>query len=543
MDEAHEEARWVLQPLRVDTLPETMDIDGDGLTIGRDPSSGVVVPKSSYPGVSGHHARIVLEGDALTLEDLDSKNKTLVRGRPVTTHQLKHGDVFQLGPGGPRFAVLSSLGGGDETMEIPRSMVDSKTGPARSIGVETMMIVREKLGIPEGADVQEMVHTKSRRNLVLIGVVTIVIVVGGWFVVQKLTESGQRAVDDLEQKTAELGRRLDEQIELARAQIEEQRTAWSSHRDRLDEAETVWQSQQSNLQDERANLQASLDRLEADDRSAADEISRLTAKLQENAVALDRFDPVKLDMERLDRVGRVEKTVVLIEASVTYRHEETGVVLHVDQTDAGLEPNFEGRGQPVTDEGTGSGFCMAGGWILTNAHVVYRKDDAHRPIEVGPDTRAVPDLELKVVFTETSTRHPARLVRWASAGNDDLALLRIEPFDGMPMLESLDLDVGDPPGGSDVYLIGFPLGKRALQDGDLMTASTFRGIVSRKVGHFLQVDAAVHPGQSGGPAIDAEGRVIGLVTAMQAVDAVAGSSAIGFITPIVAAGKLWPPPE
>lgn len=543
MTDAQPGERWTLQPLQIDALPAIIDVGADGLTLGRDPKNDVAIPPSVFPGVSAYHARISVSGGRPVLEDLGSKNQTLVRGLSAPSHALKHGDVFQLGPGGPRFAVLSSLGGGDETMEIPRSAVGEKGGAPRSIGNETMMLVREKLGIPEGANVQQMVQRRSRRAVVLVVVAAIAIVVGGTFGYRALSERGEKAVLDLEEQTAALGRRLDEQIALARAQIEEQRQVWTRQQDQLDEARGAWESHKGELQRERSRLELSLKKLEDDEKSAADEISALKSALEENRSELQLYDPVKLEEARLDRVRRVETAVVLIDASVTYKNESTGAILHVAQTEKGLEPNFDGRGQPVRNEGTGSGFCLEGGWILTNAHVVFRKDASLEPIEVGPKSRAVPELGLRVVFTGESTRRPARLVRWASSGNDDLALLRIDSFEGMPILEQLDLDVGDPPGGSDVYLIGFPLGKRALQAGDTMIASTFRGIVSRKVGHFLQVDAAVHPGQSGGPAIDAEGRVIGLVTAMQAVDAVAGSSAIGFITPIAAVSKVWPPPQ
>ncbi len=534
--------RWTLQPLRIDALPATIDLVDGGLTIGRDPRNEVVVPQSSFPGVSSHHARLTLVDGRPRLEDLGSKNKTLVHGRPVSSQALKHGDVFQLGPGGPRFAVLSSLGGGEETMEIPAGALGDRAG-GRSIGAETMMIVREKLGIPEGANVEQMVRKKSRGALVLVVLSSILLVAGGWAAVRWLSDRGDRAVLDLEQKTAELDRKIAEQLALARAQIEEQREAWTTQQRQIDEARGAWETHRTSLEAERSRLEESLRKLEENEQSAAGEIAALRSALDENRSALELYDPVRLEEERLDRVRRVEQAVVLIEASVTFRHQSTGRILHVAQTEQGLQPNFDGRGQPVRNEGTGSGFCLGGGWILTNAHVVFKKGTELDPIEVGPRELALPTLELRAVFTGTPTRRPARLVRWAASGTDDLALVRIEPFEGMPVLESLDLDVGDPLPGSDVYLIGFPLGKEAMQAGDTMIASTFRGIVSRKVEHFLQVDAAVHPGQSGGPAIDAEGRVIGLVTAMQAVDAVAGSSAIGFITPIAQVRKIWPPPQ
>ena len=100
--------------------------------------------------------------------------------------------------------------------------------------------------------------------------------------------------------------------------------------------------------------------------------------------------------------------------------------------------------------------------------------------------------------------------------------------------------ISRPTAGSDVYLLGFPLGKRALQDGRTVIASAFRGIVSRNVAGFLQVDAAVHPGNSGGPVIDEGGRVIGVVVGMQRINDREAAEDMGFIIPIDLAGEIWP---
>jgi S1-C subfamily serine protease len=79
-----------------------------------------------------------------------------------------------------------------------------------------------------------------------------------------------------------------------------------------------------------------------------------------------------------------------------------------------------------------------------------------------------------------------------------------------------------------------------MQQGETVIASTFRGIVSRKVRSYLQVDAAIHPGASGGPVIDGTGNVVGVVTAIHPVDREGKASAIGYIIPIAEAGELWP---
>jgi pSer/pThr/pTyr-binding forkhead associated (FHA) protein len=64
------------------------------VTIGRLPDNTVIIEN---PAVSGHHARVVREGDAVILEDLESTNGTFVNQKHVTRHTLQHGDVVLIG--------------------------------------------------------------------------------------------------------------------------------------------------------------------------------------------------------------------------------------------------------------------------------------------------------------------------------------------------------------------------------------------------------------------------------------------------------------
>jgi pSer/pThr/pTyr-binding forkhead associated (FHA) protein len=67
---------------------------GTGVTIGRLPDNTVVIEN---PAVSGHHARIYSDGEAVILEDLESTNGTFVNQKHVTRHTLQHGDVVLIG--------------------------------------------------------------------------------------------------------------------------------------------------------------------------------------------------------------------------------------------------------------------------------------------------------------------------------------------------------------------------------------------------------------------------------------------------------------
>jgi pSer/pThr/pTyr-binding forkhead associated (FHA) protein len=67
---------------------------GTGVTIGRLPDNAVIIDN---PAVSGHHARVYLDGDQVVLEDLHSTNGTFVNGRPITRQILQHGDELLVG--------------------------------------------------------------------------------------------------------------------------------------------------------------------------------------------------------------------------------------------------------------------------------------------------------------------------------------------------------------------------------------------------------------------------------------------------------------
>lgn len=194
-----------------------------------------------------------------------------------------------------------------------------------------------------------------------------------------------------------------------------------------------------------------------------------------------------------------------------------------------------------TIDSTGSGFCVSpDGWILTNAHVVAAPDD-HPLLDQLRDLPISIRQTFYAVFSGTDQRHPLRIERVAEPGTD-LALTHIAPFDGMPYLDGLHPERAIPTPGSDVFLFGFPLGNFALQEGQRVIASTFRGILSRQVDGVLQVDAGVHPGNSGGPITDSSGQVIGVVFSVQALPDQTAVFTIGYGVPIGDAEQLWPPP-
>jgi serine protease Do len=170
---------------------------------------------------------------------------------------------------------------------------------------------------------------------------------------------------------------------------------------------------------------------------------------------------------------------------------------------------FEGPGrgpQGGTRQSLGSGFVASGdGYIVTNFHVVR-------------EAAAI------VIRLADQSEFKARLV--GSDPKTDIALLKVEAT-GLTMLpfgNSDRLQVGEP-----VMAIGNPFGLDQTVTTGIVSAKE-RFIGSGPYDDFIQTDASVNPGNSGGPLVDTRGALVGINTAIFSQSG--GSVGIGFAIPV-----------
>ncbi|WP_411234928.1 Do family serine endopeptidase [Marivita sp. S0852] len=162
----------------------------------------------------------------------------------------------------------------------------------------------------------------------------------------------------------------------------------------------------------------------------------------------------------------------------------------------------------------GSGFIIsADGYVVTNNHVIEGASQIEVTIE--DDQRITANL----VGTDPAT---------------DIALLKVEDQDeAFPFVEwgdSRDLMIGEW-----VVAIGNPFGLGGTVTSGIVSAQS-RNINSGPYDDFIQTDAAINSGNSGGPLFDAEGRVIGVNTAIYSPSG--GSVGIGFAVPSHVAERI-----
>lgn len=156
----------------------------------------------------------------------------------------------------------------------------------------------------------------------------------------------------------------------------------------------------------------------------------------------------------------------------------------------GEEGTRPGRPQPRPGMSQGSGFFVSqDGYVVTNNHVVQNA------VEVQLVTDDGKTLEAKVIGTDPRT---------------DLALLKVQDGGSFPFVQ---LDPGKARIGDWVLAVGNPFGLGGTVTAGIVSAQG-RDIGSGPYDDFIQIDAAVNRGNSGGPTFNLKGEVVGVNTAI-----------------------------
>jgi serine protease Do len=156
-------------------------------------------------------------------------------------------------------------------------------------------------------------------------------------------------------------------------------------------------------------------------------------------------------------------------------------------------PGGQGDGRPVPPRkfmAAGSGFVIsADGYVVTNNHVVENADKVTVVFDNGDE------MQGKVVGTDVKT---------------DLAVVKLEGAKDLPFVKLSEVE---PRVGEWVVAVGNPFGLGGTVTAGIISARG-RDIQGSAYGDFLQIDAAVNTGNSGGPDFNMNGEVVGVNTAI-----------------------------
>jgi serine protease Do len=208
-------------------------------------------------------------------------------------------------------------------------------------------------------------------------------------------------------------------------------------------------------------------------------------------------------------VKKVGPSVVNIYSSVTI-HERPNQLFNDPFFRRFFGEQFGGQTQPSThrEQSLGSGVIVSpDGYILTANHVVEGADKVKVALASGEK-----EFDAKVIGNDPAT---------------DTAVLKVDGknLPAITIADSDKLEVGDV-----VLAVGNPFGVGQTVTMGIVSALGRGGFGINNYENFIQTDAAINLGNSGGPLVDAEGRLVGINTWI--ISRTGGSQGLGFAVPI-----------
>ena len=178
----------------------------------------------------------------------------------------------------------------------------------------------------------------------------------------------------------------------------------------------------------------------------------------------------------------------------------------------GLKGMLEEPPESVVGIATGTGFVIAPGYVLTNRHVI---DGGTEIVIMDPK--------------DHQRQLPATVI--ASLEDPDIALIKCEGLDvpALPLADRLSRS------GSDIMVLGYPGGSLLGMELKVTRGAVIsQGDPQMDGGNFLH-SATVNPGNSGGPIVDQQGKVVGIVVAVVRTAAIGNAYSIG-----IPVERIWP---
>jgi S1-C subfamily serine protease len=204
---------------------------------------------------------------------------------------------------------------------------------------------------------------------------------------------------------------------------------------------------------------------------------------------------LELESSSQAQISSLSETVLTLKNSVEQSQEQFQQEINLLKASAGedfsgiIEDAVKSVVTIRTDSGQGTGFIInSDGYIITNAHVIA-------------DESGYLASNIQAVTSGQGTKS-AKFIGYNGAL--DLALLKISgQYEALALGDSDDISVGEK-----VIAIGNPLGLQFSVSEGIVSAVHREGI--NGLNAYIQTDAALNPGNSGGPLINKQGKVIGI---------------------------------